>query len=148
MRKFQYLLFALEQSYTCYYIICTAVPLNDGCKAAPSNAKMVKKTKKNLMRQNKTRIMQIKKPDYYQGLITESITVSNAEKDRGMSNLLKKWQIGYLQHRNRKLNNNFIKLLGHLNICDASLAYLKSLQKKCAFPAFHKLSFDLFTNNL
>ena len=48
MRKFQYLLFALEQSYTCYYIICTAVPLNDGCKAAPSNAKMVKKTKKKL----------------------------------------------------------------------------------------------------
>ena len=27
MRKFQYLLFVLKQSYICYYIICMTVPL-------------------------------------------------------------------------------------------------------------------------
>ena len=35
-----------------------------------------------------------------------------------------------------------------LIVCDASLAYLKSLWKKCAFPVFHELLFDLLTNNL
>ena len=28
MRKFQFLLFVLKQSYICYYIICMTVPLN------------------------------------------------------------------------------------------------------------------------
>ena len=59
--------------------------------------------------------MQIKKLNYYKELITESIIISNKEKGRGMSNLLKKWYISYLYHRKRKLNNHFFKLLGHLN---------------------------------
>ena len=50
----------------------------------------------------------------------------------------------------QKVKQSFFKTARsfELTVCDASLAYLKSLWKKCAFPAFHKILFDLFTDNL
>ena len=49
----------------------------------------------------------------------------------------------------QKVKQSFSKISRsfELTVCDASLAYLKSLWEKCAFPAFHKLLFDLLPNN-
>ena len=49
----------------------------------------------------------------------------------------------------QKVKQSFSKISRsfELTVCHASLAYLKSLWEKCAFPAFHKLLFDLLSNN-
>ena len=50
----------------------------------------------------------------------------------------------------QKVKQSFVKTSRsfELTVCDASLACLKSIWKKSAFPAFHKLLFDFFTNNV
>ena len=47
--------------------------------------------------------------------------------------------------KKQKVKQSFFKTSRsfELTVCDGSLAYLKP----CAFPAFHKLLFDLFRNN-